>query len=92
MATKFSRHLSVDEVQAACEVKGFTFDRAKYDAGSDYVRVQGEVEGQAVDALYSSFNGRFFGKTASGIEFNSGSTDYDDQPWFDALLNFFYVA
>lgn len=90
--TKFSRHLSVDEVQAACEARGFSIDHAMYDAGSDHVRVQGEIEGQVVDVLYSDFTGKFLGKTDSGIEFNSDDTEHDGKPWFDGLLSFFYAV
>jgi hypothetical protein len=41
--------------------------------------------------LFSVWNGRFFGRTPEGVEFDSGDAKFDDEPWFEALLDFFYV-
>ena len=47
--------------------------------------------------IYNTFNGRFFGTTPMlegawppGVDFNSNSAKFDSQPWFAALLEFFY--
>jgi hypothetical protein len=44
---------------------------------------------------YNTFNGKFFGSInegpLAGTEFSSGSTKHERQPWFQALLSFFYV-
>jgi hypothetical protein len=57
--------------------------------------------------LYNTFNGTFFGTTPAkrdwhhplvnkfcppaGVEFDSNSTEHENEPWFQALLSFFYV-
>lgn len=41
--------------------------------------------------FYNSFNGRFFGRTDKGVAFDSSSTRHEHEPWFQALLSFFYV-
>jgi NADPH:quinone reductase-like Zn-dependent oxidoreductase len=42
-------------------------------------------------AVYSVVNGSFYGSTPEGVDFSSGTTWYEHQAWFQALLNFFYV-
>jgi hypothetical protein len=41
--------------------------------------------------LFNTFNGRFFGKTDKGVPFSSDSAEHEAEPWFQALLSFFYV-
>jgi hypothetical protein len=75
------------QVKAQCKAAGVQFDERAYKAGSDFTFLRG---GGACVA-WSSWNGRFFGKTPDGIEFNSDSDEWDGEPWMQALLNFFYV-
>lgn len=41
--------------------------------------------------MFNTFNGRFFGVTDKGVHFSSSSTEHEAEPWFQALLSFFYV-
>ena len=93
---QFARSKTQDEIRAACRVAGFALDTAAYDKGSDFVKITFAHEGQTYDVLYSSFNGRFIG-SPTGINdcpvafFSSDDGDLDSQPWYAALLAFFYV-
>jgi len=88
----FERGKTIKELQASCVAAGWSLNTDKYKAGSDFVSFQGIFAGETANVLYSSFNGRFFGQTKNGTWFNSDSGDLDQEPWFDALLNFLYVA
>lgn len=83
----FARHKTLDEVKRQCRKQRLKLDTTHYRLGSDYVKVEG---GGAV-CYYSTVNGRFFGKTPQGVEFQSDSHTHDREPWFEALLKFFYV-
>lgn len=85
---KFARHKTSDEVIKQCAEQGIYLNMERYSQGSDYITVGTHEKGYAV---YSVVNGRFFGKTDSGIEFSSDDTCYDAEPWMQALLNFFLV-
>jgi hypothetical protein len=41
--------------------------------------------------MFNTFNGTFYGMTDKGVEFDSGSTKHEREPWFQALLSFFYI-
>ncbi len=41
--------------------------------------------------IYNTFNGKFFGTTDRGVQFDSNSAKHDKEPWMQALLSFFYV-
>jgi hypothetical protein len=49
------------------------------------------LEGGGARVLFNTFNGRFFGTTDKGVEFNSDSAEWDSEPWMQALLQFFYI-
>lgn len=42
--------------------------------------------------LYNTFNGKFFGRTDKGVDFDSSSTVHEREPWFQQLLEFFYTC
>lgn len=88
---KFKGHRTLDQVQQACQEQGLGFDRTAYDEGNDYVRIIGTFAGISVVLYYSSWNGKFMGTLPSGVTFDSDSDEHDGLPWFDALLEFFYV-
>jgi hypothetical protein len=92
---KFSSFKTVDEIRQQCEAQGLTLDTTLYDAGSsDYIKIRSNDGKTSAKVLYSSFNGRFFGETAAGLDsvkFSSDDATFDGTPWFDALLDFFYV-
>lgn len=84
---KFAGNKTRDQVKAQCKAAGVEFDERAYRGGSDFTLLRG---GGATVA-WSSWNGRFFGKTPDGIEFHSDSDEHDHEPWMQALLRFFYV-
>lgn len=85
---KFKGHRSFDQIAAQCKEQGLAFECANYVLrGSDYV---GVFSG-GVRVLYNTSNGRFFGTHLDGRRFSESSA-FDGEPWFDALLNFFYYT
>lgn len=87
-AKRFAGHRSYEQIRAECEAQGLILEDVNYrENGSDWIGVRGRPGGTLV--LYSTPTGRFHGKTDTGQEFTEGS-DLDGQPWFDALLAFFY--
>lgn len=99
---KFTRHITGDELIAACDREGFPCQPRKYlEEGSDHIRFGFEHGGVYVTALYNTVSGRAFGEyelprrkrklDEKGIEFSTDDK-LDGTPWFDALLSFLYVA
>lgn len=84
----FAGNKSLKAIKAQCVAQGVTFDDRMYrKQGSDHV----VVEGGGCRVLFSTFNGNFFGTTPDGTTFDSRETLHEDEPWFQALLSFFYV-
>lgn len=90
---KFASHHTVAEVKRAAKKAGFKVNSEQYDhRGSDWISVEGTFAGERASVLYSCM-GRFFGKLLDGgVKFSSDKDDFDGEPWFDAMLDFFYVA
>ena len=90
---KFARHKTLDEIEMACREVGFALDTTEFDKGSDHVKIAFVHDGETFDVLYNTFNGRFFGpsRMSSDGYFTSDDASLDATPWFQALLNFFYV-
>ncbi|MCA8013333.1 hypothetical protein LGM38_14875 [Burkholderia vietnamiensis] len=99
---KFTRHITGDELIAACEREGFPCQPNKYlNEGADHIRFGFQHGRVYVTALYNTVNGRAFGEYEppkrkrllgeKGIEFSTDDK-LDGTPWFDALLAFLYVA
>jgi hypothetical protein len=85
---KFAGHKTIEQITAQCKALKLDLDaRRWYELGDDHI----VVRGGGAYAIYSTFNGRFFGRTDTGIEFNSDSAKHDKKPWMQALLRFFYV-
>lgn len=85
---KFAGNKTRDQVKAQCEALGLEFDDTKYEQeGSDYT----VIRGGGAEVLWSSWNGRFFGTTDTGVEFSSDNDTHEGEPWFQALLSFFYI-
>lgn len=84
----FSRIRTLDEIKQICAAQGVPIDHSGHDRGDDHIVVGSKTGGYA---LYNTFNGRFFGKTDAGQDFASDDASFDDAPWYQALLNFFYV-
>lgn len=83
----FAGNKPVAAVFAQCEAEGLTVDRTRFDAGWDHI----VISGGGCWVTYNVFNGRFWGMTPEGVEFQSDSTEYEAEPWFQALLAFFYA-
>lgn len=86
---KFKGHRGVDELQRMCEERGWGFDRSRYDAGSDYVRLEFRVGRKSMDILYSGFNGRFYVQD-KGDTVTEESVEMEGTAWYDSLLDFLY--
>lgn len=84
---KFARVKTREEVKAQCKAAGVQFDDRLYKLGSDFT----VLRGGGAEVLWSSWNGVFFGTTPDGKRFNSSSQRHAKQPWFQALLDFFYA-
>lgn len=84
---KFERAKTRDEVLAQCKTQGIKVDQKAYERGSDYTT----LSKGGCTIVWSSWNGKFMGKTPDGIEFNSDSAKHDNEPWMQALLSFFFV-
>lgn len=84
----FSRHKTYEEIRQQCALQRLEFnDRLFKTAGWDTIAVYGG----GATVVYNTFNGRFFGSTPTGVEFNSDDPQFDKKPWMQALLRFFYV-
>jgi hypothetical protein len=91
----FERHITGDELIAACEKEAFPCQFRKWrDEGSDHIRFGFNHGRVFVSALYSTVSGRAFGQYGTALKQDKNfSTDdeLDGTPWFDALLKFLYV-
>lgn len=84
---KFAGNKTLSQIRAQCKAQRVQFIDSQWRRGSDYVT----LKSPGAWVMFNTFNGRFFGETPDGFEFNSNDK-LDGTPWFDALLNFFYVA
>lgn len=85
---QFASIKPLEVIQQQCAEQGLVFnDRLYREQGWDTVLIQG---GDA-QVVYNTFNGRFFGWTPNGEAFSSDECVHEDEPWFQALLSFFYV-
>lgn len=83
----FAGHKPLQVILDQCKAEGLIVNRAKFDEGGDHIG----IIGGGCSLTYSTFNGRFWGTTPDGIEFSSDSTEHEHEPWFQALLAFFYA-
>lgn len=87
---RFDRHLKYEEAKEACAARGIAFDDRKYrEEGFDFVHLKGTFAGVEARVFFWPFNGKFYGRTESGVHFHS-SDELDDQPWFNAILELLY--
>jgi hypothetical protein len=85
---RFAGSKTLEQIRAQCDAAGLALDAERHEKnGDDHV----VVRGGGGEVFYRTFNGRFFGTTDTGIEFNSDSTEHEQAPWFQQLLAFFYV-
>lgn len=87
----FLRHKTYEEIKAQCKEQGLRFGDVLYlNHGYDTVSIK-RAEGALDQVVYNTVNGRFFGNTDYGLRFSSDYVEHDGEPWFQALLDFFYV-
>lgn len=87
----FSGIKTYEQIKAQCKEQGVVCnDRLYCRSGWDTI-VVGDQKNEGGYAVYNTFNGRFHGKTPEGIEFFSSATTHENEPWFQALMSFFYV-
>lgn len=89
---KFSRHKTLDEITGACRAAGFEVDTEQYDHGSDHVTIDGIFAGRRMAIIYNTFNGRFLAPDDDGHLLTERSANLDGIDWYDAILEFLYVA
>lgn len=88
---EYSGNKKLKDILAACKKKGWPVNTEKYDNhGSDWVLIGFVHDGQRFEVSLSSFNGCFIVKDGEKYVTES-STEYDDVPWYRALLDFLYV-
>jgi len=83
----YQRKRTLEEFKAICKKNGWTFDDSQLDSGSDHVSFTFKVGRTTGTALWSTVNGRFFGKIKSGVRFSSDDTFCEGTKWFQALLD-----
>jgi len=85
----WKRCKSLAEIEQQCKEQNLVLKHEMYQRGeSDYVMVSSQTGPDIV--MFRPFNGRFFGETDQGQRFSSDTTENDREPWFLALLEFFY--
>ena len=102
---KFAGNRPLAEIIANAKTQGVDVDDYNYRVlGYDYVAF-GVAHGKRPDGtpmiscgpgtdawvLYTSVSGRFFGRTDKGVDFSSDVNRHEREPWFQALLSFFYT-
>lgn len=94
----FERPKTAEEIRSQVAlVPGLIMDTKLYDLGSDRFTVRSDHPDwkNMGYVIYAPFNGSILGMDASspgnsGVVFNELST-FDGEPWFDAIMDFFYV-
>lgn len=87
-AKRFSGHRSYEQIREECRAQGLILEDAAYRRhGSDWIGIRGCKGGTLV--MYSTPTGRFHDTALDGRPFTESSC-FDGEPWFDALLAFFY--
>lgn len=83
---KFGGLKTLDAILALCQRDGVTVDMGRYAEGMDTVK----LEGGGAHVFLNTFNGKFWGVTPWGAEFDSQLTTHESEAWFQSLLMFFY--
>lgn len=88
---KFKDHLSHTQVLAACTKAGFGVDTSCYDDGGDWITIFGRFANEDLRIIYSSWNGKFIGKSPDGEMFDGAREELEGIGWYDAILDFLYI-
>lgn len=87
---KFGGNKSTDEIIKAVKANGWNIATAKYGAGGDWITFEFHFNDEIYTVVYNAFNGRFMVKIDDDIITESRS-EFDDVPWYSALLDFIYL-
>ena len=93
MSEKYAGHKTLEQIRKQCEESGMVLDSTGHDKrGDDHVFVRATAQDGKIARIYfNTVTGTFFGTTPEDKGFNSESKEYVGQPWFDAVLDFFYL-
>jgi hypothetical protein len=83
---KFKGNRRLADILASAKAQSVSVNKSFYDKGGDTI----SFWGGGFTVYYNTFNGNFFGTTPDNLRFSSDSELHEKQPWFQALLNFFY--
>lgn len=90
---QFARHRNATEIIELARQHGHRVNAERFGRGDDHLTI--EMPGPAgtpVPVLYNVFSGRFFHYSrVGGLHFASDSDAHEGEPWFDAMLEFFYA-
>lgn len=87
----FQRHKTYEEIKAQCKEQGLVFNGTCHNAlDTDVVCVK-RAEGSPDHVVFNLHTGDFWGHNENMFFHSDRRTSPDGTPWFDALLNFFYV-
>jgi len=86
-------------IQEQCLAAGIDFVDDLWRQGDDCISIWTKAKDKSLGyVIYNTFNGCFFGKTPEGepygpqgLCFNSDNSTFEEEPWFQALLSFFYT-
>ena len=88
---QFLRHRTAGEIIAQCIEQGVFFNAERYDKGGDHLVVYlPGPDDTPITVLYNTVSGHFFGDCGD-LHFSSENVNLDSLPWFDVMLDFFYV-
>jgi len=89
---KFKGYLNHQQILEACIKAGFDVDTSRYDNDGDWITISGQFADNPVQIIYASFNGRFIGKSPEGDVFSDENEELEGTDWYDAILDFLYIA
>jgi hypothetical protein len=89
----FSAVKPVDLILKQCKEQGVPVNDHLYRTAMwDTIVIGNQAKGKKLGhVVFNTFNGRFSGVTDKGVKFTSDSPKHDNEPWMQALLNFFYT-
>lgn len=87
----FKKHLSIEQVKAACAAKNWECDTTMYEKrGMDWIVFQFVYGEENIQVMYSSPTGRFMIDADDGIITESDAYLEQDTPWYKALVEFLF--
>jgi len=89
----YKRHRLASEVLELAKARGIAVDTLKFDRGGDHLVLHMDgPDDWTVPVMYNVVSGRFFYAGEGYPHFGSDPAfSRDGEPWFDALLDFFYT-